>query len=90
MAPEAFGIEGYFEAYIKYVEDRHQARTEGHDPELVEFHPPAAIEGGLEDEETLPLDDKASSPQPEATKLRPPKVVTMMTEGSDHDENLDI
>jgi len=54
-------VEGYFEAYVKYIEDRLQARTEGHDPEFVEFHPPAAIEGGLDDEESMPLDGEASS-----------------------------
>ena len=29
MEPKAFSAEGYFEVYVKYVEDRHQARNKG-------------------------------------------------------------
>ena len=41
LAPDAFRLEGYFEAYVKYVEDRRRAQAEGRNPELGDFNPPA-------------------------------------------------
>ena len=42
LAPDAFCQEGYFEAYVKYIEDRHQVQAEDRNPELVDFNLPAA------------------------------------------------
>jgi len=80
MAPDTLSVEGYFEAY---VEDHHQARAEDHDPELAEFYPLAASEGGLEDKETVPLDGEVLSPDPEGEGAGAAK-------GSDLDKDPDI
>jgi len=78
-----FEVEVYFEAYVKYIEDCRQARTEGHDPKSVEFHPPDAIEGGVDDEESMPLDGEASSPNLGGDGAG-------VAEGRDRDEDPDI
>ena len=52
LAAHAFSQEGYFEAYVKYVEDHHQVQAEGRDPELVDFNSPATDEEGPANEET--------------------------------------
>ena len=62
LALNAFNRKGYFEAYVKYTKDRRWDRTDGQDLDLVEFNLPAAVEGGLDDEETMPLDGKATTP----------------------------
>ena len=49
-------------AHVKYIEDRHQARAAGEDPELVEFVPPVSNEVGLGNaEDTVPLDGEAAT-----------------------------
>jgi len=68
LAPDDFHPKGYFEAYVKYIEDRHQACIEGKDPELVaacvqsgrfgraeRYHPPRWKPTAQEDD-----DDKAT------------------------------
>ena len=55
LAPDAFHQEGYFGAYVKYVEDCRQAPAEGQNPELVDFIPPATDEDDLGVEETTPF-----------------------------------
>ena len=83
LALDVFGVEGYFEAYVKYVKDRLQAQAEGQDLELVEFNLPAAIKRGLDDEETVPLDGEASSLDHEGNRAG-------VADGSDHDEDHDV
>jgi len=78
MAPEAFGVEGYFEAYVKYVQDCHQAQAEGQDLELVEFLSPTVIEGGLEMKKPCLWTARPQAQTPKETDLGPPKVVNMM------------
>ncbi|KAJ8420750.1 hypothetical protein Cgig2_028483 [Carnegiea gigantea] len=52
--------QGYFEVYVKYIEDHRQACAEVKNPELVDFIPPALDEDGLGNaEDTVPLDDEA-------------------------------
>jgi len=79
LAPDAFCIEGYFEAYVK---DRRRAQAEGQDPEFVEFTLPATNEDGLGDEETMPLDSKAVTLNDEGDEVGAP-------DSSDHDEHSD-
>jgi len=83
MVPDAFSVEGYFEVYVNYLKDRRQARAKDQDPGLVEFHLPAAIERGLEDEETVPPDGEAPSPDPDSNGAGEP-------EESGRDEDPDI
>lgn len=60
LAPDDFHQEGYFEAYVKYIEDCCQARTEGKDPEPVEFQPLTSEEDSMDElEDTAPLDGEA-------------------------------
>ena len=47
---------------------------------MVEFNPPATVAGGLNDEETMPLDAEASIPDHEGD-------VAGTAEGSDRDED---
>jgi len=61
LAPDAFHQEGYFEAYVKYVEDHRQAPAEGQNPELVDFIPPATNKDDLGDKETTPFDGGAAT-----------------------------
>jgi len=79
LAPNAFSIEGYFGVCVKYVEDHSRARVEGQDLELVEFNPSVAIENGPGDEETMPLDGRATTPSKEDDDAGAAK-------GSNHDE----
>jgi len=65
LAPDAFCQDGYFEAYAKYIEDHRQAQAEGHNPELVDFNPPTIDEDGPGDEETMPLESVAATPNGE-------------------------
>ena len=83
LVPQAFRIEGYFEAYVKFVKDHCQGRAEGQNPKFVEFSPPATVGGGLGDEEATPLETEASSPDQEGDVAR-------TVEGGDHDEDPDI
>ena len=61
LTPYDFRQEGYFELYVKYVEDHHQAEVKGRNPELVDFIPPATDEDDLSDGETTPLDGGAAT-----------------------------
>ena len=83
LAPQAFRIEGHFEAYVKFVKDHRRAEAEGQDPELVEFNPRTAVEEGLGDEETTPLDSEAAAPDEEGD-------VAGAAEDSDRDEYPDV
>ena len=48
--------------YVKYIKDRRRVRSEGQDPELVEFIPLVSDEEGLGDvEDTVPLDSEAAT-----------------------------
>ena len=47
MDPDDFHQEGSFKAYVKYIEDRCQARVVGEDPKLVELVPRISEEGGI-------------------------------------------
>jgi len=55
LAPYAFRQQGYFEVYIKYMEDRCQAQAEGKNLELVEFILLVVGKDNLCDAETPPL-----------------------------------
>ena len=60
LTPDAFLQEGYFEAYIKYVDDHCCARVLGEDLEQVEFQLPAFEDAGVgEPKDTAPLDGEA-------------------------------
>lgn len=50
-----FHDDRYFEAYLKYVDERERAITEGHDPDEVEFVAPSEGEATA-DEPTHPLE----------------------------------
>ena len=80
LAPDAFHIECYFKAYVRYVKDHRLAQAEGKNPKLMEFNPPAIEEDGLDDEETTPPDGEAGSPGYDNNKAA-------AHEGSDHDED---
>ena len=67
LAPNAFSQEGYFKAYVKYVQHPHQAQ--GQDPELVDFNPPITDEDGQGDEETTPLDGETETPDDEGNEV---------------------
>ena len=54
LAPQVFRIEGYFKAYVKFVEDHRCAEAEGRDPKLVELNALPTVEEGLSDEQTTP------------------------------------
>jgi len=82
LVHQAFRIEGYFEAYINFVDNCRRAEVEGREPELVEFNPLTTIKEGLGDEETIPLDGNVVMPDKEGDKAG-------AAEGSDHDEDLD-
>ena len=49
-----FGDDRYYEAYLKYVDERERAVAEGRDPNEVEFVPPSEAEAA--DETTHPLE----------------------------------
>lgn len=80
LTPQAFHIEGYFEAHVEFAEDCHQARAEGQDPELVKFSPFAAVTGGLDDEKTTLLDAEASTPDHDGD-------LAGAAQGNDHGED---
>jgi len=46
LAPGTFRVEGYFEAYVKYVDELRQVEAERRDPESVEFYPSGISEDG--------------------------------------------
>jgi len=50
---------------------------------LVEFNPPTAVEEGLGDKETTPLDGEAATPNEEGD-------ATGAAEGSDRDEDVHV
>ena len=61
LAPDDFHQEGYFEAYVKYIDVRRRARVVGEDPELVEFQPPVFEDDDLrEPEDTAPIDGEVA------------------------------
>ena len=83
LAPDAFSIEGYFEAYVKYVEDHRLALAEGRSPEMVEFNLPLIDEDGLGNEKTKSLDGEAGSPDSEGNEAAEHG-------GIGHDEDPDV
>ena len=82
LAPDAFLQEGYFEAYVKYIEGRRQAWAEGWNPELVDFIPPVLDNDGLGDDETMPFDGEAATPDDDDDEA-------VAHEDSDNDEDPD-
>ena len=83
LVPNAFIQEDYFEAYVKYVEDRRRAQAEGRDPELVDFNPPVTDEDSLANKETTPLDGEAATLDDEGDEAA-------VHGDSDNDENPNV
>ncbi|KAJ8424527.1 hypothetical protein Cgig2_000665 [Carnegiea gigantea] len=62
LAHDDFQQDGYFEAYVKYIKDRHHARQAGEDPNQVEFQLMASEdEGQGEPKDTTPLDGEGTA-----------------------------
>jgi len=64
LAPDDFHQEGYFEAYIKYIEDSRRARATGEDLKQVDFQLSTFEDDGLgKPDDTAPLDGEAAAPK---------------------------
>lgn len=83
LAPDAFSQEGYFEVYVKYVEERRQAQAEGRNLDLVAFNLPMTDEDDPSDEETMPLDSEDTTPNDEGDEAT-------THEDSESDQDSDI
>ena len=63
-----FSDDRYFEAYLRFVDEREQAAGERHDPEEVEFIPASSEGEAAEDEATNPLEVEADASDEEGSE----------------------
>ena len=60
-----FSDDRYYEAYLRFVDEREQAAAEGRDPEDMEFIPPSSEGEAVEDKAANPLEAEAGASKEE-------------------------